>query len=551
MTLLLCKTVHAPAGENDSGGGGGGANDAGAHVAGSGGIGLSGAATVTPRRLADLAAGFAIGPVPGDIVVRDITLDSRAAKPGSLFLACRGRTAHGLTFAQQAVARGASAVLYEDTAGLAKPDFGSDIFVAAVPQLSQHVGTIADRFFGAPSAAVTVVGITGTNGKTTCAWLLAQALQYCSRPAAYIGTLGFGVPPSIQATEHTTSDAVSVHRQIATLRDLGAECVCMEVSSHAIDQDRVGAVRFNTAAFTNLTRDHLDYHGTMEAYGAAKARLFQWPSLAHRVINVDDAFGAQLAAQLSSPSLVITSRVAPAPVGSLKHVQQVRAVRATPEPTGLAIDIESSWGNVGLSVPLIGEFNVDNVLTVLAVLLAWNIPLAQAVTAIGKCRAPSGRMELFGGRAPAPLAIVDYAHTPDALVKALKAARLHCRGQLRVVFGCGGDRDSGKRPLMGGVAAELADDVIVTDDNPRTEDPARIVADILAGMPGADAAKAARTLVEHDRTRAIQTALRRSGPGDVVLIAGKGHEDYQIYGTVRRPFRDQWVVSTQLQERTS
>jgi UDP-N-acetylmuramoyl-L-alanyl-D-glutamate--2,6-diaminopimelate ligase len=226
----------------------------------------------------------------------------------------------------------------------------------------------------------------------------------------------------------------------------------------------------------------------------------------------------------------------------------VRAVRATPEPAGLAIEIESSWGNVGLTVPLIGEFNVDNVLTVLAVLLAWNIPLAQAVTAIEKCRAPSGRMELFGGQAPAPLAIVDYAHTPDALAKALHAARLHCRGELRVVFGCGGDRDAGKRPLMGGVAAELADDVIVTDDNPRTEDPARIVADILAGIPRSSAAKAVKPVVEHDRTRAIQTALRRSGPGDVVLIAGKGHEDYQIYGTVRRPFRDQSVVSAELQK---
>jgi UDP-N-acetylmuramoyl-L-alanyl-D-glutamate--2,6-diaminopimelate ligase len=296
----------------------------------------------------------------------------------------------------------------------------------------------------------------------------------------------------------------------------------------------------------------------MEAYGAVKARLFEWPSLTNRVINVDDAFGAELAAQLSSSRLVITSRVASVAFDSLKQtrapdarVEQVRAARVTPKPAGLAIEIESSWGNVGLTVPLIGEFNVDNVLTVLAVLLAWNIPLAQAVAAVEKCRPPSGRMELFGGQAPAPLVIVDYAHTPDALAKALHAARPHSRGQLRVVFGCGGDRDAGKRPLMGSIAAELADDVIVTDDNPRTEDPARIVADILAGIPDPSAAKAVKTMVEHDRARAIQTALRRSGPGDVVLIAGKGHEDYQIYGTVRRPFRDQAVVSAQLQERRS
>jgi UDP-N-acetylmuramoyl-L-alanyl-D-glutamate--2,6-diaminopimelate ligase len=322
----------------------------------------------------------------------------------------------------------------------------------------------------------------------------------------------------------------------------------MEVSSHAIDQDRVGAVRFHTAAFTNLTRDHLDYHGTMEAYGTAKARLFQWPSLTTRVVNVDDAFGAQLAlaaATGTSPGLVTTSRVTAVPA-ALSGALQVRAVRATPQAAGLAIEIESSWGSVCLAVPLIGEFNIDNVLTVMAVLLAWGIPLSEAKAALEKCRAPSGRMELFGGHPPAPLAIVDYAHTPDALAKALHAARLHCRGQLRVVFGCGGDRDAGKRPLMGRVAAELADDVIVTDDNPRTEDPARIVADILIGVEELGAI-AAPTIVEHDRTRAIQTALRRSGSVDVVLIAGKGHEDYQIYGTVRRPFRDQSIVSAELQ----
>jgi UDP-N-acetylmuramoyl-L-alanyl-D-glutamate--2,6-diaminopimelate ligase len=548
MTPVLHKGFRAAADEGGRGSGAGGARGSG--VPGGPGPVRAAQGLLGPRRLAELTAGLLV--VPPELVVNDITLDSRAASPQSLFLACSGRTSHGLKFAQQAIALGASAVLYEDTpdAGQAKPDLGSDIFVAAVPQLSQHVGTIADRFFGAPSAAVTVVGITGTNGKTTCAWLLAQALQHCNRPAAYMGTLGFGVPPTVTATEHTTSDAVTVHRQLAALRNLGAECVCMEVSSHAIDQNRVGAVRFNTAAFTNLTRDHLDYHGTMEAYGDAKARLFEWPSLTDRVINVDDAFGSKLAAQLSSSRLVVTSRVSTATVDSLKHVEKVRAVRATPESAGLAIEIESSWGNTRLTVPLIGEFNVDNVLIVLAVLLAWNIPLEQAVAAIEKCRAPSGRMELFGGTATSPLAIVDYAHTPDALEKALQAARPHCRGQLRVVFGCGGDRDAGKRPLMGRIAAELADDVVVTDDNPRTEDPARIVADILAGMPGAGATAPVRTMVEHDRTRAIQTALRRSTPGDVVLIAGKGHEDYQIYGTVRRPFKDQAVVSVELQGAT-
>jgi UDP-N-acetylmuramoyl-L-alanyl-D-glutamate--2,6-diaminopimelate ligase len=494
----------------------------------------------TAQSLARLAAGLAT--VPPDVMVSDITLDSHAVRQGGLFLACKGRTHHGLKFAQQAVSQGARAVLYEESPDVGTPNFGAGVFVAAVPQLSQRASLLADRFFGAPSQALTVAGITGTNGKTTCAWLLAQALQTCGSPAAYMGTLGFGRPPKVTATEHTTSDAVTVQRHLAALRSLGAECVSMEVSSHAIDQDRVAAVSFNTAAFTNLTRDHLDYHGTMEAYGAAKARLFAWPSLVNRVINVDDPFGLALATQPSAARLVITSQKGP--VSTVRDAEYVRATRVTPDPNGLVIGVDTSWGSAELTVRLIGEFNVDNVLTVLAVLLAWNVPLAQAVKALEQCRAASGRMEMFGGRGLTPLAIVDYAHTPDALAKALSAARLHCRGQLRVVFGCGGDRDAGKRPLMGRIAAELADDIIITDDNPRTEDPARIVADIVSGIAGA-----APAIVEHDRALAIRMALQRSVPDDVVLVAGKGHEDYQIYGRERRPFADQAIVTDALEKR--
>jgi len=499
------------------------------------------------RPLAELAAGLA--DVPAQLLITDITLDSRTAGPGSLFLACAGRSHHGLEFAAQAAARGANAILYEQGGSAeAPPAVLSQLlrltpspFVTGVPHLSQSVGIIADRFFSEPSQALTVAGITGTNGKTTCAWLLAQALGMCGRPAAYMGTLGFGVPPGLTPTEHTTSDPVSVHRQLAAMRDLGAECVFMEVSSHAVDQERVTGVRFHTAVFTNLTRDHLDYHGTMEAYGAAKARLFEWPSLTHRIVNIDDAFGAGLATKRSASRLVVTTHSATAPERSLRDVEYVRAIRVSPQPAGLTIDVASSWGETSITVPLIGEFNVENALTVLAVLLAWNIPLGQAAATLAKCKAPAGRMELFGGQGGAPLAIVDYAHTPDALAKALGAARMHCRSQLRVVFGCGGDRDAGKRPLMGRVSVELADDVIVTDDNPRTEDPKQIVADILRGID-----PHAQVLIEHDRARAIQIALRRSGPGDVVLIAGKGHEDYQIYATVRRPFRDQAIVGAEL-----
>jgi UDP-N-acetylmuramoyl-L-alanyl-D-glutamate--2,6-diaminopimelate ligase len=489
------------------------------------------------RSLAELAAGFAA--VPAGVMVNDVTLDSRAATPGALFLACRGLTHHGLRFAAEAVARGARAVLYEPDGSDGTPPALPGAFVAAVEELGARAGIIADRFFGAPSQQLTVAGITGTNGKTTCAWLLAQALQLSHAPAGYMGTLGFGRPPQVTPTAHTTPDAVTVQRQLALLRALGAQCVGMEVSSHALAQSRVNGVRFHTAAFTNLTRDHLDYHGTMEAYAAAKARLFTWPGLTHRVINVDDAFGAQLAAREAAAQLIVTAHTAPA--SATQGRRFVRAARVSAEQSGLALEVESSWGAADLAVRLVGDFNVDNVLTVLAVLLAWDIPLERAARALGQCRAASGRMEMFGGRGRTPLAIVDYAHTPDALAKALRAARLHTRGQLRVVFGCGGDRDAGKRPEMGTVAAALADDIIVTDDNPRSEDPAQITAAIVAGM-----GRGTPHVIEHDRALAIRMGLERADADDVVLIAGKGHEDYQIVGATRRAFRDQAVVEAEL-----
>jgi UDP-N-acetylmuramoyl-L-alanyl-D-glutamate--2,6-diaminopimelate ligase len=505
--------------------------------------------SIATRRapLAALTAGLA--DAPAALEVSDVTLDSRAATPGALFLACRGRGHHGSEFAAEALARGARAVLYEafpgadelvqsalKTSGLSS----REVFVAEVPELSRHAGLIADRFFGQPSQALTVAGITGTNGKTTCAWLLAQALARCGRRAAYMGTLGFGFPEALAQSEHTTADAVSVHRRLAAMRDLGAEAVSMEVSSHALDQDRVGGVRFHTAAFTNLTRDHLDYHGTMAAYAEAKARLFAWPGLAVRVINLDDEFGARLAGQLSAARLVITTRAPALPVLP-PDARHVRAARIEAAVSGLLVEVESSWGAAKLDLPLVGDFNADNALTVLAVLLAWDIRLAEAAPALESCRAAPGRMEAIGGRGGAPLVIVDYAHTPDALAKALRAARRHCRGRLRLVFGCGGDRDPGKRPMMGRIAAELADESVVTDDNPRREPPERIVQQILAGMPREAVAR-----VEHDRARAIGSALERSGSEDVVLIAGKGHEEYQIYGSVRRPFSDQSVARAAL-----
>ena len=513
------------------------------------------------RALAELTAGMI--DVPSDIVVTDVTLDSRATSRGGLFLACRGSTHHGLKFAGEAIARGARAVLYEPTSASAEraPEFNSDVFFARVPELSKQAGIIADRFFGAPSQALSVTGVTGTNGKTTCAFVLAQALGFCGRPAGYAGTIGYGMPDSLVSTTHTTVDAVSVHRQLDEMRSQGATYVCMEVSSHALALGRVNGVRFNSAVFTNLTRDHLDFHGTMDDYGAAKALLFAAPGLAARIVNVDDEFGAQLAARPSAARLIVTTRKTHPPVGEF-----VRARRVQAQSTGLVIGIESSWGVSEVSVSLVGDFNVENVLTVLASLLALGVPLTDASRALARCRAASGRMEVFGGRGSQPLVIVDYAHTPDALSKALRAARMHTRGRLHVVFGCGGDRDVGKRPLMGTIAAELADNIVITDDNPRTEDPRRIVADICAGLrsvgvgtgthpalgartnlaSGPIVARAMSVRVEHDRARAITSTLDAAAAGDTVVVAGKGHEDYQIYGTERRPFSDQAVIREHL-----
>jgi UDP-N-acetylmuramoyl-L-alanyl-D-glutamate--2,6-diaminopimelate ligase len=345
----------------------------------------------------------------------------------------------------------------------------------------------------------------------------------------------------LSTSSHTTPDAVELQRQLAQLRDQGAECVAIEVSSHALDQHRVNGVRFAIAAFTNLTRDHLDYHGSMDAYGAAKSRLFDMPGLGTCIINIDDSFGASLAGRIDSGKLIVTSRLLRTPRGRFVYAKSAQTL-----PDGLAIEIESSWGAALVRVPLIGDFNVDNVLTVLAMLLAWDISLQSAIAALAHCHAPPGRMETLGGGRATPLAIVDYAHTPDALGKALRAARAHCHGALHVVFGCGGDRDRGKRPIMGQVAGELADRVTLTDDNPRSEDPSLITADILAGVD-----RAARVDVIHDRAAAIARAIARADGGDVVLVAGKGHEDYQIYGSQRRAFSDQAAVRAALDVRAT
>jgi UDP-N-acetylmuramoyl-L-alanyl-D-glutamate--2,6-diaminopimelate ligase len=464
--------------------------------------------------------------------VSDLTLDSRQVRAGSLFFALPGLNEHGLNFAADAAARGASAVLWEPRADLAPPMLPPEVFSAAIPNLKTLVGRIADRFFSWPSSQLRITGITGTNGKTTCAFLLAQCLERLGLAAAYMGTIGWGRPAALVEPTHTTPDAVTVHRTLAQLRGSGVREVAMEVSSHALDQRRVDGVRFHIAAFTNLTRDHLDYHGDMQAYGAAKAKLFQAADLKHLVLNIGDEFGRALARNHVGSASLIAVWVGAGDSGWLAdralHATQVRT-----ETRGISIELDGSFGKVTVKTQLLGRFNAENSLVVLGCLLSLGISLDEAAKALAECKPAPGRMEVVKTDAPnKPTVVVDYAHTPDALAKALSAAREHCEGALWCVFGCGGDRDSGKRPVMGAIAESLADQIIVTDDNPRSEDPQAITRDILEGIKSRD------VRVIHDRGEAIATALKAAQAIDLVLIAGKGHEDYQIYGETRRCFSD-------------
>ncbi|MDP8984967.1 MAG: UDP-N-acetylmuramoyl-L-alanyl-D-glutamate--2,6-diaminopimelate ligase [Pseudomonadota bacterium] len=473
-------------------------------------------------------------------MVSDLTLDSREARAASLFLALRGHRSHGLTFAAEAVARGATVVLWDppekpdqnlarDAAALAAD---AAVFVAPIPGLGKLVGRLADRFFGWPSSHMRIVGITGTNGKTTCAYLLAQCLARLKSDAAYVGTIGWGRIGALRAPTHTTPDAVAVHRLLSTLRASGVRDVAMEVSSHALDQGRVDGVRFHSAAFTNLTRDHLDYHGSMQAYGAAKARLFASADLQHVIVNIGDAFGREMALELGGRVPLTAVWVGACDSGWLAD-RSLHAGDVVLDLHGVSLSLAGSFGALRVATKLLGRFNAENAVIVLASLVGLGVPLADAATALAECAAPPGRMEVI--EAPGdgkPVAVIDYAHSPDALAKALGALREHCRGALWCVFGCGGDRDAGKRPLMGAVADELADQIIVTDDNPRSEDPQSITRDITSGI-------VRRPLrIIHDRGAAIAAALTEARAPDMVLIAGKGHEDYQIYGDVRRRFSD-------------
>ena len=457
-------------------------------------------------------------------VVTGMSADSRALKRGDVFIALAGATTHGLKFAKHAHDVGVSAVLFETPA---PKDFAETDDTIAVPDLRKKCGVMANRFFAKPSEHLKMFGVTGTNGKTSTVQLIAQALSLNGVVTGTIGTLGSGLYGNLVEGERTTPDVIAVHGFLADMRDAGASHVAMEVSSHALDQGRVDAVAFDVAVFTNLTRDHLDYHGTMEAYGAAKTKLFEWPTLSAAVINFDDAYSETLIRTLSSHVTLVS-------LSSRGHAAaNLQARNVQLNAGGISFDLCRDDKAIAVRSSLLGRFNVDNLLAVAGSLLALDWSLEKIAEVLPKLSPVGGRMSRVGGSNGKPLVVVDYAHTPDALEQALENLRSHTEGKLICVFGCGGDRDKGKRPEMAAIAERGADVVIVTDDNPRTEDGDAIIQDIQAGFSGTS-----RVTIERDRAKAIMAALAQAGSTDVVLIAGKGHETYQEVNGVKTPFDD-------------
>ena len=487
------------------------------------------------QRLDHLLQGIAETTAAGPIVVSGLALDSRHVRTGDAFFALHGTRGHGIEFVAGAVQRGASVVLAEAPPRALK-DPG--VPVLWIDGLHTFVGEIASRFFGRPSESMRVIGVTGTNGKTSTVQLLAQALESLGHRTATIGTLGAGLHGQLREGERTTPDAIAVQRLMAEFLGDGATHVAMEVSSHALEQGRVAAMDFAVAAFTNLTRDPLDYHGNMEAYGAAKAKLFAWPDLEAAVINTDDEFGRKLVNKLAPD--VKALRLSSA--GDVSA--DIAATDIVTSAEGVAFHLRTPWGSRVLRSRLLGRFNVANLLTVIACLGAIGESFDRIVDAVEALEPVNGRMNRIGGVEGLPLVVVDYAHTPDALEQAITALRAHCAAKLICVFGCGGERDAGKRPQMGDIAERLADIAIVTDDNPRGEDGDAIVSQILAGMKQPQYATVLR-----DREAAIRAALGMARPGDVVLIAGKGHETYQEGATGKRAFDDMAVARAALEGR--
>lgn len=467
--------------------------------------------------------------------VTGLTQDSRLVSPGDLFVARAGLKTDGSEYGRDAVQRGAAAILLESD--LVNPDYLASILHVPVIRWSPKrlsLGSLADRFYHSPSRKLQIVGITGTNGKTSCAHFCVQAFDALGKRAAMIGTLGNGFLESLEESTHTTPDAITLHKMIAEYEALGAKAIVMEVSSHAIDQGRIDGVDFNVVGYTNLTRDHLDYHGTEEAYAAAKARLFCDFNVGRQVLNADDPRPASLLAR----SVAGLDRIG---FSMIDQTQVVALVDRQLHVDGMDLKVKVGANQLTLKLSLLGEFNIANLLLVIGLLyqLGWTVD--QLNVALSQIEPVTGRMQrLPNTRGPAVL--VDYAHTPDALAKALAACRAHMeQGRLAVLFGCGGDRDRGKRPMMAAAAEQGADLIWLTSDNPRSESPEKIMSETLSGFTDSR-----KVHTEVDRQRAIEAIIAATREGDIVLLAGKGHETYQEIDNARLPFSDVRVATEAL-----
>jgi UDP-N-acetylmuramoyl-L-alanyl-D-glutamate--2,6-diaminopimelate ligase len=480
-------------------------------------------------------------PAEFDVRISGVTLDSRTVAPGDLFFACFGRNHDGRDYIDAAIDNGAAAILAQADSRWQGMSLRRGVPVLCVDDLAARVSAVAGRFFDEPSAAMTMIGVTGTNGKTSCTQFIAQVLGSMGRSCGVIGTLGHGFLPALEESAHTTPDPVFLQAALAELRSRGADTVAMEVSSQGLHQHRVSGVRFDVAVFTNLTRDHLDYHGSMEDYAETKRRLFMMAGLSSAVVNMDDPHACRILNTLSPAVRSYTFSVSNA------HADiHARGLQLTPR--GYRAQVCTPFGEGEIAGALLGRFNFSNVLAVLATLIATesgrpHFSLSALLERVALLQPVPGRMQIVAQ--PADItAVVDYAHTPDALQVSLQALREHFQGRIWCVFGCGGNRDQGKRPLMAEIAERHADMLVVTDDNPRLEDADAIVRQIVLGVTDSG-----KLIVERDRAKAIALAVASAAPGDVVMIAGKGHETYQDVRGQKLMFSDVAQARAALQRR--
>lgn len=475
--------------------------------------------------------------VPDYLLIRNVVLDNRDVRAGDLYIARSGTQHKGVDFVIPAISAGASAVIMHASEYHSGLEAYAD-WIFPVDNLNQVAGEVISRYYQRPSESMKVIGITGTNGKTSCSHFIAQALNLLGEKTALLGTIGNGFLSSLDRSTHTTPDVLSVHQLLASYQQAGAETVVMEVSSHALDQERTAGVQFRQAAFTNLTRDHLDYHQSMAAYADSKRRLFVQAD-SEQILNLDDAFGCELAEQGHAKGRKVIS------YSLLDKSADLWVKTSELHDEGMSFAVASPWGEISASSSLIGRFNLSNLLLTAASLGLSGYEASRISWALTQVSAVCGRMEKVS-EAGDPLVLVDYAHTPDALLQTLSALNEHRKTGSRIicVFGCGGDRDQGKRPLMAQVASGLADQLIITSDNPRFEDPNHIIQQVLSGVSASH-----QPLVEADRAVAIALAIEQARTEDIVLIAGKGHEDYQEIQGERQSFSDQTVARDVLKSR--